>query len=80
MRATHRLRIVLGQWAGRRWLAAPAGRRPDWAACSQHPLPGLSPIVDYGQDRVVTLRTAMHDAIGVLTVYGTIRPATGGVA
>lgn len=40
----------------------PAGDTPDWASCSQHPIKGLTPAVDYGQDQVVTFRQAEIDA------------------
>jgi hypothetical protein len=39
----------------------PATGRPDWSACSAHPLPGLAPVVDYGCDVVVTYRQAEDD-------------------
>jgi hypothetical protein len=39
----------------------PATGRPDWSACSAHPLPGRTPVVDYGHDVVVSYRQAEAD-------------------
>jgi hypothetical protein len=39
---------------------------PDWSSCSTHPLEGVTPIVDYGRDVVVTFRQTEADTATIL--------------
>lgn len=46
--------------------ATDCGNEPDWSSCSEHPLDGLVPVVDYGQDVEVTFRQTEADAKAAL--------------
>jgi hypothetical protein len=41
------------------------GYAVDWVACSEHALAGVSPVVDYGQDVVITHRQVEADISAV---------------
>ena len=57
----------------------PAGDEPDWSSCSNHPLEGVLPVVDYGRDVVVTFRQEEADVAAALASGLTFEPGNGTV-